>query len=319
MHNNLNSLIKIAKTLDSNGYYKEADQIQQILNTRLAGGLRLLPPIVEEAGKLIPRLLRPIHTPTVPRAPVHTPTTTTPPGRSFLEFDETPATHTPTTPTTTTPPRLIEIDDFPPVTHTSPVTVEDAVDAARSVDRAVEDVSVADARRVIRETGTEDLARDIARYEPKFVEEVIEDLRRGRRVEVTDRTERIYEFGKRMRLFNPEQLRNIDRLHDFGTSTRQTVKPQEELDTPPRLRVPPQEELETPPRLRVPPQEEFETPPRLKTPPRIIRPPKIPPIIKPDIPDLPDFDFPKLPVLINPGGEKAKPIKGGYYYEPEGT
>ena len=108
-----------------------------------------------------------------------------------------------------------------------------------------------------------------------------------------------------MRLFNPEQLRNIDRLHDFGTSTRQTVKPQEELDTPPRLRVPPQEELDTPPRL--------------KTPPRIIKPPKIPPIIKPDIPDLPDFDFPKFPVLINPGGEKAKPIKGGYYYEPKGT
>ena len=303
MHNNLNSLIKIAKTLDSNGYFKEADQIQQILNTRLAGGLRLLPPIVEEAGKLIPRLLRPIHTPTVPRAPVHTPTTTTPPGRSFLEFDDIPATHTPTT--TTPPVRRIEIDDIPPVTHTSPVTVEDAVDAARSVDRAVEDVSVADARRVIHETGTEDLARDIARYEPEFVEEVIKDLRRGRRVEVTDRTKRIYEFGKRMRLFNPEQLKNIDRLHDFGTSTRQTVKPQEELDTPPRLRVPP--------------QEEFETPPRLKTPPRIIRPPKIPPIIKPDIPDLPDFDFPKFPVLINPGGEKAKPIKGGYYYEPEGT
>ena len=302
MHNNLNSLIKIAKTLDSNGYYKEADQIQQILNIRLAGGaLRLLPRIIEEGASLI----RPIHTPTVPRAPVHTPTTTTPPGRSFLEFDESPATHTPTTPTTTTPPRLIEIDDTPPVTHTSPVTVEDAVDAARSVDRAVEDVSVADARRVIHETGTEDLARDIARYEPEFVEEVIEDLRRGRRVEVTDRTKRIFEFGKRMRLFNPEQLKNIDRLHDFGTSTRQTVKPQEELDTPPRLRVPPQEELETPPRL--------------KTPPRIIKPPKIPPIIKPDIPDLPDFDFPKFPVLINPGGEKAKPIKGGYYYEPEGT
>jgi hypothetical protein len=314
MHNNLNSLIKIAKTLDSNGYYKEADQIQQILNIRLAGGLRLIPSVVEEAGKIIPRLFR---TPTVPRAPVRTPTTTTPPGRSFLEFDDIPATHTPTT--TTPPVRRIEIDDIPPVTHTSPVTVEDAVDAARSVDRAVEDVSVADARRVIRETGTEDLARDIARYEPEFVEEVIEDLRRGRRVEVTDRTKRIYEFGKRMRLFNPEQLKNIDRLHDFGTSTRQTVKPQEELDTPPRLRVPPQEELETPPRLRVPPQEEFETPPRLKTPPRIIKPPKIPPIIKPDIPDLPDFDFPKLPVLINPGGEKAKPIKGGYYYEPEGT
>ena len=119
-----------------------------------------------------------------------------------------------------------------------------------------------------------------------------------------------------MRLFNPEQLKNIDRLHDFGTSTRQTVKPQEELDTPPRLRVPPQEELDTPPRLRVPPQEELETPPRLKVPPKLIRPPKIPPVI---IPDLPDFDFPKFPVLINPGGEKAKPIKGGYYYEPEGT
>lgn len=302
MHNNLNSLIKIAKTLDSNGYYQEADQIQQILNIRVAGGLRLLPSVVEEAGKLIPRLLRPIHTPTVPRAPVHTPTTTTPPGRSFLEFDDIPATHTPTT---TTPPRLIEIDDIPPVTHTSPITVEDAVDAARAVDRAVEDVSVADARRVIHDTHSEDLARDIARYEPEFVEEVIEDLRRGRRVEVTDRTKRIFEFGKRMRLFNPEQLRNIDRLHDFGTSTRQTVKPQEELDTPPRLRVPPQEELDTPPRI--------------KTPPRIIKPPKIPPIIKPDIPDFPDFDFPKLPVLINPGGEKAKPIKGGYYYEPEGT
>ena len=302
MHNNLNSLIKIAKTLDSNGYYQEADQIQQILNIRVAGGLRLLPSVVEEAGKLIPRLLRPIHTPTVPRAPVHTPTTTTPPGRSFLEFDDIPATHTPTT---TTPPRLIEIDDIPPVSHTSPITVEDAVDAARAVDRAVEDVSVADARRVIHDTHSEDLARDIARYEPEFVEEVIEDLRRGRRVEVTDRTKRIFEFGKRMRLFNPEQLRNIDRLHDFGTSTRQTVKPQEELDTPPRLRVPPQEELDTPPRI--------------KTPPRIIKPPKIPPIIKPDIPDFPDFDFPKLPVLINPGGEKAKPIKGGYYYEPEGT
>lgn len=298
MHNNLNSLIKIAKTLDSNGYYKEADQIQQILNIRLAGGLRLLPRIIEEGASLI----RPIHTPTVPRAPVHTPTTTTPPGRSFLEFDEMPATHTPTTPTTTTPPRLIEIDDTSPVTHTSPVTVEDAVDAARSVDRAVEDVSVADARRVIHETGTEDLARDIARYEPEFVEEVIRDLRRGRRVEVTDRTKRIYEFGKRMRLFNPAQLRDIDRLHDFGTSTRQTVKPQEELDTPPRLRVPPQEELETPPRLKVPP--------------KLIRPPKIPPVI---IPDFPDFDFPRLPVVINPGGEKAKPIKGGYYYEPEGT
>ena len=303
MHNNLNSLIKIAKTLDSNGYYKEADQIQQILNIRLAGGLRLLPRIIEEGASLI----RPIHTPTVPRAPVHTPTTTTPPGRSFLEFE-----------------------DIPPVTHTSPVTVEDAVDAARSVDRAVEDVSVADARRVIHETGTEDLARDIARYEPEFVEEVIKDLRRGRRVEVTDRTKRIYEFGKRMRLFNPEQLKNIDRLHDFGTSTRQTVKPQEELDTPPRLRVPPQEELDTPPRLRVPPQEELdtpprlrvppqeelETPPRLKVPPKLIRPPKIPPVI---IPDFPDFDFPRLPVVINPGGEKAKPIKGGYYYEPEGT
>ena len=313
MHNNLNSLIKIAKTLDSNGYYKEADQIQQILNIKVAGGaLRLLPRIIEEGASLI----RPIHTPTVPRAPVHTPTTTTPPGRSFLEFDEIPATHTPTTPTTTTPPRLIEIDDIPPVTHTSPVTVEDAVDAARSVDRAVEDVSVADARRVIHETGTEDLARDIARYEPEFVVEVIEDLRRGRRVEVTDRTKRIFEFGKRMRLFNSEQLKNIDRLHDFGTSTRQTVKPQEELDTPPRLRVPPQEELDTPPRLRVPPQEELETPPRLKTPPRIIRPPKIPPVI---IPDFPDFDFPRLPVVINPGGEKSKPIKGGYYYEPEGT
>jgi len=314
MHNNLNSLIKIAKTLDSNGYYKEADQIQQILNIKVAGGaLRLLPRIIEEGASLI----RPIHTPTVPRAPVHTPTTTTAPRGSFLEFDEIPATHTPTT--TTPPVRRIEIDDIPPVTHTSPVTVEDAVDAARAVDRAVEDVSVADARRVIHDTHSEDLARDIARYEPEFVEEVIEDLRRGRRVEVTDRTKRIYEFGKRMRLFNPEQLKNIDRLHDFGTSTRQTVKPQEELDTPPRLRVPPQEELETPPRLRVPPQEEFETPPRLKTPPRIIKPPKIPPIIKPDIPDLPDFDFPKLPVLINPGGEKAKPIKGGYYYEPEGT
>lgn len=314
MHNNLNSLIKIAKTLDSNGYYKEADQIQQILNIKVAGGaLRLLPRIIEEGASLI----RPIHTPTVPRAPVHTPTTTTAPRGSFLEFDEIPATHTPTT--TTPPVRRIEIDDIPPVTHTSPVTVEDAVDAARAVDRAVEDVSVADARRVIHDTHSEDLARDIARYEPEFVEEVIEDLRRGRRVEVTDRTKRIYEFGKRMRIFNPEQLKNIDRLHDFGTSTRQTVKPQEELDTPPRLRVPPQEELETPPRLRVPPQEEFETPPRLKTPPRIIKPPKIPPIIKPDIPDLPDFDFPKLPVLINPGGEKAKPIKGGYYYEPEGT
>ena len=52
MHNNLNSLIKIAKTLDSNGYYKEADQIQDILNIRVAGGaLRLLPNIIEEGVK----------------------------------------------------------------------------------------------------------------------------------------------------------------------------------------------------------------------------------------------------------------------------
>jgi hypothetical protein len=300
MHNNLNSLIKIAKTLDSNGYYKEADQIQDILNIRVAGGaLRLLPSIIEEGGKLIPRLLRPIRTPSVPRAPIHTPTPTTPPkGRFELILDEL---------------------DAPPITHTTPVTVEDAVDAARAVDRAVEDVSVADARRVIHDTHSEELARDVARYERDFVEEVIEDFKRGRRVEVTERTRKIYEFGKRMRLFNPEQLRNIDRLHDFGTSTRQTVKPQEELDVPPRLRIPPQEELETPPRLKIPPQEELETPPRLKTPPVIKRPPKIPPIFKPDIPDIPDFDFPKFPVLINPGGEKAKPIKGGYYYEPEGT
>ena len=315
MHNNLNSLIKIAKTLDSNGYYKEADQIQDILNIRVAGGvLRLLPNIIEEGVKLIPRLVNPIHTPSVPRAPVHTPTPTTPPGRSFLEFDDIPATHTPTT--TTPPVRRIEIDDIPPVTHTTPVTVEDAVDAARAVDRAVEDVSVADARRVIHDTHSEELARDVARYERDFVEEVIEDFKRGRRVEVTERTRKIYEFGKRMRLFNPEQLRNIDRLHDFGTST---VKPVEELDVPPRLRVPPQEKLDVPPRLKVPPIEELETPPRLKTPPIIKKPPKIPPIIKPDIPDIPDFDFPKFPVLINPGGEKAKPIKGGYYYEPEGT
>jgi hypothetical protein len=299
MHNNLNSLIKIAKTLDSNGYYKEADQIQDILNIRVAGGaLRLLPNIIEEGVKLIPRLVSPIHTPIIPKAPIHTPTPTTPPrGRFDLILDEL---------------------DVPPITHTTPVTVEDAVDAARAVDRAVEDVSVADARRVIHDTHSEELARDVARYERDFVEEVIEDLKRGRRVEVTERTRKIYEFGKRMRLFNPEQLRNIDRLHDFGTSTRQTVKPQEELDVPPRLKVPPQEELETPPRLKVPPQEELETPPRLKVPP-IKRPPKIPPIIKPDIPDIPDFDFPKFPVLINPGGEKAKPIKGGYYYEPEGT
>jgi hypothetical protein len=297
MHNNLNSLIKIAKTLDSNGYYKEADQIQDILNIRVAGGaLRLLPNIIEEGVKLIPRLVSPIHTPIIPKAPIHTPTPTTPPkGRFDLILDEL---------------------DVPPITHTTPVTVEDAVDAARAVDRAVEDVSVADARRVIHDTHSEELARDVARYERDFVEEVIEDFKRGKRVEVTERTRKIYEFGKRMRLFNPEQLRNIDRLHDFGTSTRQTVKPQEELDVPPRLRIPPQEELETPPRLKVPPTEELETPPRLKTPPIIKRPPKIPPIIKPDIPD---FDFPKFPVLINPGGEKAKPIKGGYYYEPEGT
>ena len=297
MHNNLNSLIKIAKTLDSNGYYKEADQIQDILNIRVAGGaLRLLPNIIEEGAKLIPRLVSPIHTPIIPKAPIHTPTPTTPPkGRFELILDEL---------------------DALPITHTTPVTVEDAVDAARAVDRAVEDVSVADARRVIHDTHSEELARDVARYERDFVEEVIEDLKHGRRVEVTERTRKIYEFGKRMRLFNPEQLRNIDRLHDFGTSTRQTVKPQEELDVPPRLRIPPQEELETPPRLKVPPTEELETPPRLKTPPIIKRPPKIPPIFKPDIPD---FDFPKFPVLINPGGEKAKPIKGGYYYEPEGT
>jgi len=300
MHNNLNSLIKIAKTLDSNGYYKEADQIQDILNIRVAGGaLRLLPNIIEEGAKLIPRLVSPIHTPIIPKAPIHTPTPTTPPrGRFDLILDEL---------------------DAPPITHTTPVTVEDAVDAARAVDRAVEDVSVADARRVIHDTHSEELARDVARYERDFVEEVIEDLKRGRTVEVTERTRKIYEFGKRMRLFNPEQLRNIDRLHDFGTSTRQTVKPQEELDVPPRLKIPPQEELEIPPRLKVPPTEELETPPRLKTPPIIKRPPKIPPIIKPDIPDIPDFDFPKFPVLINPGGEKAKPIKGGYYYEPEGT
>ena len=299
MHNNLNSLIKIAKTLDSNGYYKEADQIQDILNIRVAGGaLRLLPNIIEEGVKLIPRLVSPIHTPIIPKAPIHTPTPTTPPrGRFDLILDEL---------------------DVPPITHTTPVTVEDAVDAARAVDRAVEDVSVADARRVIHDTHSEELARDVARYERDFVEEVIEDFKRGRRVEVTERTRKIYEFGKRMRLFNPEQLRNIDRLHDFGTSTRQTVKPQEELDVPPRLRIPPQEELETPPRLKIPPQEELETPPRLKVPP-IKRPPKIPPIIKPDIPDIPDFDFPKFPVLINPGGVEAKPIKGGYYYEPEGT
>jgi len=300
MHNNLNSLIKIAKTLDSNGYYKEADQIQDILNIRVAGGaLRLLPNIIEEGAKLIPRLVSPIHTPIIPKAPIHTPTPTTPPrGRFDLILDEL---------------------DAPPIAHTTPVTVEDAVDAARAVDRAVEDVSVADARRVIHDTHSEELARDVARYERDFVEEVIEDLKLGRRVEVTERTRKIYEFGKRMRLFNPEQLRNIDRLHDFGTSTRQTVKPQEELDVPPRLKIPPQEELETPPRLKVPPTEELENPPRLKTPPIIKRPPKIPPIIKPDIPDIPDFDFPKFPVLINPGGEKAKPIKGGYYYEPEGT
>ena len=300
MHNNLNSLIKIAKTLDSNGYYKEADQIQDILNIRVAGGaLRFLPNIIEEGVKLIPRLVSPIHTPIIPKAPIHTPTPTTPPrGRFDLILDEM---------------------DVPPITHTTPVTVEDAVDAARAVDRAVEDVSVADARRVIHDTHSEELARDVARYERDFVEEVIEDLKRGRRVEVTERTRKIYEFGKRMRLFNPEQLRNIDRLHDFGTSTRQTVKPQEELDVPPRLRIPPQEELDVPPRLKVPPIEELETPPSLKTPPKIKKPPKIPPIIKPDIPDIPDFDFPKFPVLINPGGEKAKPIKGGYYYEPEGT
>jgi hypothetical protein len=314
MHNNLNSLIKIAKTLDSNGYYKEADQIQDILNIRVAGGaLRLLPNIIEEGVKLIPRLVSPIHTPIIPKAPIHTPTPTTPPrGRFDLILDEL---------------------DVPPITHTTPVTVEDAVDAARAVDRAVEDVSVADARRVIHDTHSEELARDVAKYERDFVEEVIEDFKRGRRVEVTERTRKIYEFGKRMRLFNPEQLRNIDRLHDFGTSTRQTVKPQEELDVPPRLRIPPQEELDVPPRLRIPPQEELETPPRLKvppteeletpprlkTPPIIKRPPKIPPIIKPDIPDIPDFDFPKFPVLINPGGVEAKPIKGGYYYEPEGT
>jgi len=297
MHNNLNSLIKIAKTLDSNGYYKEADQIQDILNIRVAGGvLRLLPNIIEEGVKLIPRLVNPIHTPSVPRAPVHTPTPTTPPrGRFDLILDEL---------------------DVPPITHTTPVTVEDAVDAARAVDRAVEDVSVADARRVIHDTHSEELARDIAKYEPEFLEKVLEDLISGRRVEVTERTKKIYEYGKRMRLFTPDELKNIDRLHDFGTST---VKPQEELDVPPRLRIPPQEELETPPRLKVPPTEELETPPRLKTPPIIKRPPKIPPIFKPDIPDIPDFDFPKFPVLINPGGEKAKPIKGGYYYEPEGT
>jgi len=296
MHNNLNSLIKIAKTLDSNGYYKEADQIQDILNIRVAGGaLRLLPNIIEEGVKLIPRLVNPIHTPSVPKAPIHTPTPTTPPrGR----FD------------------ILEIDDIPPITHTTPVTVEDAVDAARAVDRAVEDVSVADARRVIHDTHSEELARDIAKYEPEFLEKDLEDLISGRRVEVTERTKKIYEYGKRMRLFTPDELKNIDRLHDFGTST---VKPQEELDVPPRLRIPPQEELETPPRLKVPPTEELETPPRLKTPPIIKRPPKIPPIFKPDIPDIPDFDFPKFPVLINPGGEKAKPIKGGYYYEPEGT
>jgi hypothetical protein len=296
MHNNLNSLIKIAKTLDSNGYYKEADQIQDILNIRVAGGaLRLLPSIIEEGGKLIPRLLRPIHTPSVPRAPVHTPTPTTPPrGRFDLILDEL---------------------DVPPITHTTPVTVEDAVDAARAVDRAVEDVSVADARRLIHDTHSEELARDIARYEPEFLEKVLEDLISGRRVEVTERTKKIYEYGKRMRLFTPDELKNIDRLHDFGTST---VKPVEELDVPPRLRVPPQEKLDVPPRLKVPPIEELETPPRLKTPPIIKKPPKIPPIIKPDIPDIPDFDFPKFPLLI-PRGEKAKPIKGGYYYEPEGT
>jgi len=293
MHNNLNSLIKIAKTLDSNGYYKEADQIQDILNIKVAGGaLRLLPRIIEEGA----RLLRPIHTPSVPRAPVHTPTPTTPPrGRFDLILDEL---------------------DVPPITHTTPVTVEDAVDAARAVDRAVEDVSVADARRLIHDTHSEELARDIARYEPEFLEKVLEDLISGRRVEVTERTKKIYEYGKRMRLFTPDELKNIDRLHDFGTST---VKPVEELDVPPRLRVPPQEKLDVPPRLKVPPIEELETPPRLKTPPIIKKPPKIPPIIKPDIPDIPDFDFPKFPVLINPGGEKAKPIKGGYYYEPEGT
>jgi hypothetical protein len=300
MHNNLNSLIKIAKTLDSNGYYKEADQIQDILNIRVAGGaLRLLPNIIEEGVKLIPRLLRPIHTPSVPRAPVHTPTPTTPPrGRFDLILDEL---------------------DVPPITHTTPVTVEDAVDAARAVERAVEDVSVADARRLIHDTHSEELARDIAKYEPEFLEKVLEDLISGRRVEVTERTKKIYEYGKRMRLFTPDELKNIDRLHDFGTSTRQTVKPQEELDVPPRLKVPPQEELDVPPRLKVPPIEELETPPRLKTPPIIKKPPKIPPIIKPDIPDIPDFDFPKFPVLINPGGEKVKPIKGGYYYEPKGT
>ncbi len=300
MHNNINSLIKIAKTLDSNGYYKEADQIQDILNIRLAGGaLRFLPSIIEEGGKLIPRLLRPIHTPSVPRAPIHTPTPTTPPrGRFDLildELDTPPITHTPS------------------VTHTTPVTVEDAVDAARAVDRAVEDVSVADARRVIHDTHSEDLARDVARYEPEFVEEVLDDLISGRRVEVTDRTRRIYEYGKRMRLFTPDELKNIDRLHDFGTST---VKPVEELETPPRLKVPPVEELETPPRLKVPPQEELETPPRLKVPP-IKRPPKIPPIFKPNIPEIPDFDF---PLIFNPGdGKKSEPIKGGYHYEPEGT
>jgi hypothetical protein len=299
MHNNLNSLIKIAKTLDSNGYYKEADQIQDILNIRVAGGaLRLLPNIIEEGVKLIPRLVSPIHTPIIPKAPIHTPTPTTPPrGRFDLILDEL---------------------DVPPITHTTPVTVEDAVDAAKAVDRAVEDVSVADARRVIHDTHSEELARDIARYEPEFVEKVLDDLISGRRVEVTERTKKIYEYGKRMRLFTPDELKDIDRLHDFETST---VKPVEELETPPsikippRLKVPPVEELETPPRLKVPPTEDLETPPRLKTPP-IKRPPKIPPIIKPDIPD---FDFPKFPVLINPGGEKAKPIKGGYYYEPEGT
>jgi len=318
MHNNLNSLIKIAKTLDSNGYYKEADQIQDILNTRVAGGaLRFLPNIIEEGVKLIPRLVSPIHTPIIPKAPIHTPiipkapihtpTPTTPPkGRFELildELDAPPITHT------------------PPVTHTTPVTVEDAVDAARAVDRAVEDVSVADARRVIHDTHSEELARVISRYEPEFVEKVLDDLISGRRVEVTERTKKIYEYGKRMRLFTSDELKDIDRLHDFETST---VKPVEELETPPsikippRLKVPPVEELETPPRLKVPPTEDLETPPRLKTPP-IKRPPKIPPIIKPDIPDIPDFDFPKFPVLINPGGEKAKPIKGGYYYEPEGT
>lgn len=311
MHNNINSLIKIAKTLDSNGYYKEADQIQDILNVRFAGGLRFLPNIVDEGVKLIPRLVRPIHTPRTPlhttphTPPVHTPTHTTP-------------THTPTH---TTPPSprgrfdILEIDDIPPVTHTTPVTVEDAVDAARVVDRAVEDVSVADARRLIHETHTEDLARDVARYEPEFVEEVIEDLRRGRRVEVTDRTRRIYEFGKRMRLFNPEQLKNIDRLHDF-TGTHREFDGGEELITPPKLINPPDEELIHPPKLIHPPIHELETPPRLKTPP-IKVPPKIPPPRKPELPDLPFFD---LPLIFNPGdGKKSEPIKGGYYYEPEGT